>query len=320
MPENAKKIRRAITNAPPAAAEWLAADWGLSRLRLWAMRGDKSFAAVENDNGAATLTKPAHYENALIKTAAPWLHHPQTPVLICGMAGSRQGWRESPYRFVPCAPLADGSLLAQAPGRDKRIRALLLPGLAQRQPANVMRGEETQIAGLLASMPKFDGAVCLPGSHAKWARVRDGMVRKFDTMMTGELFALLSQHSALRSAVNNAVNNHRGGFDKNAFAEAAEVAMRRPSQVAAMLFALRAESLLRKLPPAKARARLSGLCIGADIAAAASYCRGEVMVIGAKNIGKLYQTALKLRGINAGLIDGNKASLTGLQAMRLSLS
>lgn len=311
-------------------AESLAADWGLSRFRLWALRGGRVIGEVENDNGAAKMTKAADYESALLKAAAPWLPKAATAttkgkandgkiaVRICGMAGARDGWRQTPYRFVPCPPLAVNDASAKVPVRDSRIAVFIVPGLAQRHPCNVMRGEETQIAGLIAADAGFDGAVCLPGSHAKWARVKGGMVRRFSTMMTGEVYALLSQHSALRHCINNFGKKgiDKDSFDESAFMDAAAEVMRRPSVMASKLFSVRAESILKNMPPKTARARLSGFCIGADIAAAANYWRnGKVAIIGAGGIGKLYQTAMKLRGIKADIINGKKAALAGLQTI-----
>ena len=294
------------------SAEWLAADWGLSRLRLWAMRGAKLCGGAEFDIGAASLKKN-EFENALLKAARPWLGKNTTPVYICGMAGSRQGWQEAPYRQTPCAPVGENkTMFARAPCKSGKVAAFLIAGLSQQNPADVMRGEETQIAGLLAQHPSFDGAVCLPGSHTKWARVKNGKVRRFTTMMTGEMFALLSQQSALRHSTSGE------GFDMRAFNEAATTTMRRPTKTMSMLFSVRAESLLKNLKPAQARARLSGYCIGADIAAAASYCRAgtPVTIIGARGVGKLYQSALSARGIKAEWLDGGKAALKGLCAAR----
>ena len=103
----------------------------------------------------------------------------------------------------------------------------VLPGLSQARPADVMRGEETQIAGLLAADPGFDGVACLPGTHTKWARVSAGEVVSFRTCMTGELFALLSERSVLRHAVGGE------GFEEAAFAEALSDAIARPEALAA---------------------------------------------------------------------------------------
>lgn len=303
-------------------ADKFAVDWGLSRMRLWALRGNKVIGEVENDNGAGIMTTSADYENALIKAASAWLpktkgDNAKVAVLICGMAGARDGWQQTPYRYVPCAPLADDGLPMEVATTDKRIKVFIVPGLAQTNPCNVMRGEETQIAGLLAMEKEFDGAICLPGSHAKWARIKGGKVRKFETMMTGELYALLSNHSALRHCTKS-INDDDKSFDEDAFAEAADEVMRRPSMMASKLFSVRAQSILQNTPPKVARSRLSGFCIGADIAAAKQYCQsGRVAIIGAKDISKRYQSALQLRGIKTSTTTGNKAALRGMQTIRI---
>ena len=114
----------------------------------------------------------------------------RTDVLICGMAGARGGWAEAPYAAVPCAP--GPASFARAPTRDPRLAVRILPGLRQDTPADVMRGEETQLAGLLAAEPGFEGIACLPGTHTKWAHVSAGEVVSFASYMTGEIFALLA--------------------------------------------------------------------------------------------------------------------------------
>ena len=67
----------------------------------------------------------------------------------------------------------------------------LVPGLSATDDAGVaevMRGEETQVLGVLAAMGG-SGLACLPGTHSKWARVEDGRIVGFTTHMTGETFA-----------------------------------------------------------------------------------------------------------------------------------
>ena len=80
-------------------------------------------------------------------------------------------------------------LTAQNRAKFQRV----VPGVAQYgESPNVMRGEETQIAGFLSLNPGFDGVICLPGTHTKWAQVSAGEVVSLRSFMTGELFALLS--------------------------------------------------------------------------------------------------------------------------------
>ena len=121
-----------------------------------------------------------------------------TPVLICGMAGARQGWVEAPYLKTPTRldALHEGAVRVDA-GADIRI----LPGIAQARAdrPDVMRGEETQLLGVLD--PGFAGLVCIPGTHSKWIRIEAGEIVEFATYMTGELFSVISQHSILSHAV-----------------------------------------------------------------------------------------------------------------------
>ncbi|MDT8857472.1 2-dehydro-3-deoxygalactonokinase [Paracoccaceae bacterium Fryx2] len=272
-----------------ASPDWIAIDWGTTRLRAFALTCDGvTLAEASSDDGMSRLS-PAEFEPALLRLVGPWLTRP-TPVLACGMVGSRQGWVEAPYRPVPCAPL-DPARLIPVPTKDPRLHLRLVPGLSQQRPADVMRGEETQIAGALALHPAFDGVICLPGTHCKWAQISAGEVVGFQTFMTGELFALLSQGSVLRHAMPG------DGWDAGAFAAALSDAQSHPASIAARLFALRAESLLSGLSPAAARARLSGLLIGIELAAARPWWLGQqVILVGAEPLCTTYATALTLQG------------------------
>lgn len=282
--------------------DWIAVDWGTSHLRAWAMRGAAPLASAQSDAGMGSLT-PAGFEPALLALIAPWLADKTTPVIACGMVGSRQGWVEAPYRATPCAPLGPG--LVRAPTRDPRLDVRVIPGLKQPTPPDVMRGEETQIAGALALHPGWDGVICLPGTHSKWVHVSAGEVVSFQTFLTGELFALLSTQSVLRHSV--------AGWDDAGFDEGVQIALDRPEKLAARLFALRAEGLLQGLSPARARARLSGLLIGAELAAAKPYWLGQrVMIAGAPDLARSYARALAALSVPATLIDATGATLAGL--------
>jgi 2-dehydro-3-deoxygalactonokinase len=142
--------------ADPVAVAWIAVDWGSSNLRAWAMdaRG-QVLAEAGSADGAAGLT-PDGFEPALLALAAPWLAPDRpTDVIVCGMAGARGAWAEAAYARVPCPPTPAATVAA--PTADPRLAVRILPGLAQDDPPDVMRGEETQIAGLVATEPGFDG-------------------------------------------------------------------------------------------------------------------------------------------------------------------
>ncbi len=294
--------------------EWIAVDWGTTNLRAFAMGRGGVVAQVTSDDGMGKLDKDG-FEPALLRLIGPWLAEGRvTEVVACGMVGSRQGWHEAPYRAVPCAPLDPGSLVT-APTRDARIRVRLVPGLKQVQPADVMRGEETQIAGALALMPGFDGVICLPGTHSKWAHLSAGEVVSFQTYLTGEMFALLSQASVLRHGMQGE------GWDEAAFDAGVSDALSRPERIGAKLFGIRAEGLISGLPAAAARARLSGLLIGMELAAARPYWLGQaVVIVGSEGISASYARALKALGVESRLVKGGDAVLAGLAVTRAKVN
>jgi 2-dehydro-3-deoxygalactonokinase len=288
---------------------WIAVDWGTSNLRAWAMAADGGILAeAASDEGMGKLTR-TDFEPALLRLIGPWLEAGPMPVVACGMVGSRQGWCEAPYRTVPCTPL-DAAALVLAPTTDLRLEVRIAPGLKQVSPADVMRGEETQIAGALRLEPGYDGILCLPGTHSKWVQISAGEVVSFQTFMTGELFALLSEQSVLRHGMQGE------GWDDVAFDAGLSDAISRPERIAARLFSLRAEGLVSGLGPVAARSRLSGLLIGIELAAARPYWLGQrVTLIGARNLSAAYSRALATQGIAAQTLPATACTLAGLASL-----
>lgn len=293
------------------STDWIAVDWGTSHLRAWAFDAEGPTTATATSEDGMGRLRPEEFEPVLLKQVADWLTPGRvTPVVACGMVGARQGWIEAPYRPVPCAPVVSGGFIA-APCRDPRLSVQIVPGLSQAAPADVMRGEETQIAGYLAARPDFDGVLCLPGTHSKWVRISAGEVVSFQTFMTGELFALLAEKSVLRHSVATY------GWQNVAFEMAVDDALSRPDRLAGRLFALRAEALLDGLAPEAARARLSGALIGAELAAARPYWLGQsVAVVGDAGIANAYATALARQGAAPEVVAGDETVLAGLRAAR----
>ncbi|MBV1787644.1 2-dehydro-3-deoxygalactonokinase [Marinobacterium sp. D7] len=292
--------------------DWIAVDWGSTRLRAWACSRDGSvLQRADSAQGAAGLA-PEQFEPALLELVEPWLTtEKRTTVIACGMAGARQGWIDAPYSAVPCRPLSVERLI-EAPVTDPRLRVLIVPGLSQASPADVMRGEETQLAGVLAAQPGYRGLVCLPGTHCKWAELQEGRVIAFRTFMTGELYALLSQSSVLRHSLH-ADTDTGDGWDSNVFVEATRQALGHPEQVWAELFGLRAQGLLHGQAPATARARLSGLLIGAELAAARSLWQGrKVTLVGNIGLPALYLEALRAQDIEVQALNTQRTTLDGL--------
>ncbi len=283
-----------------ARTDWIGVDWGTSHLRAWLVQADGSvLERRQSDAGMGTLERSgfAPALHALLGDVLP------APVIACGMVGSRQGWAEAPYATTPCAP-PGAAQAVHVTGTDVRI----LPGVKQARPADVMRGEETQIAGYLATYPGFDGVICLPGTHTKWAHISAGEIVSFRTAMTGELFALLSTRSVLRHSIGS-------GWDADNFAVGVDQAISKPEGLAAALFSLRAEGLLDGLAPNAARARLSGLLIGAELAAMRPYWLGQrIALIGAETLSAAYADALSLQSVPCENATAEDMTLAGLTA------
>lgn len=294
-----------MTTVAPA---WIAVDWGTSNLRAWAMGADGDvLAEATSDEGMGKLSREG-FEPALVRLIGPWLAG-KPPVVACGMVGSRQGWCEAPYRTVPCTPL-DRAAQVMAPVTDARLKVSIAPGLKQVTPADVMRGEETQIAGALRLMPGYDGVICLPGTHSKWVHISAGEVVSFQTFMTGEMFALLSEASVLRHGMQG------DGWDDAAFDSAVSDALSKPEKLGARLFSLRAEGLIAGLTPQAAKARLSGLLIGTELAAAKPYWLGQrVTLIGAEKLSAAYLRALRTQGIEAQRLNATECTIAGLGSL-----
>ena len=289
--------------------EWIAVDWGQTRQRVWLMgAGGNLLAERSADQGMERLTRDG-FETTLLAMIEDFLSDAiTTPVLCSGMVGSAEDWAEVPFQAVPCAPQSADSFVT-ARTDDARIAVTILPGLSQTSPApDLMRGEETQIAGFLQSNPKFDGVLVMPGTHSKWVHISAEEVVSFQTFLTGELYALLARQSVLRNAV--AI----GGWDDAAFESGVSEAISRPESVAAKLFSLQAQSQLAQGTPEAARARLSGLLIGMELAATRPYWLGQnLTVLAAPDIGKIYARALSLQGLQAPVLDSAPLVREGLQ-------
>lgn len=294
-------------------ADWIAVDWGTTNLRVWVMSAAGAvIARRSSDRGMSTL-RPDEFEDALLALVGDSLDAGRvTPVIACGMVGARQGWTEAAYAPVPCPPPgANRAVRAQA--RDPRLAVHILPGLSQSRPADVMRGEETQIGGFLAANPDFDGTICLPGTHSKWVQISAGEIVSFRTFMTGDLFAAISGHTVLR-------HSFAAGRDDDAFDAGLAEGLGNPALLTTQLFALRAEGLLHGLAPIAATERLSGLLIGQELAGAKHYWLGaRVALVGGAALCARYARALAAQGVAAETFEGDEVVLSGLRAARAAL-
>ncbi len=285
--------------------EWIAVDWGTTNLRCWAMtRGGEILGHVESDQGMAAIASvKGDFESVLVAAIRPWLKEGKTmPVVACGMVGARSGWVEVPYDTVPCLPQTSRTRVST---RCREIDFSIYSGVKQLCPADVMRGEETQLSGLLVSEPDFEGLVCLPGTHSKWVTIKGGLIHGFRTFMTGEVFGLLAGQSVLRHTL--AVE----GWDEAAFNTGVKLGVEFPGDLLNQCFRLRAEALLEGLDGVAARSRLSGMLIGQELSGVTA--GNEIVLIGASHMVKLYQTALAAIGLRCKIQNSEVMTLAGLR-------
>ncbi len=291
--------------------DWIAVDWGRSRLRAWAF--DAAGSPIGSDPAKAELAAE-DFEPELLGVIAPWLDPARvTPVLACGMVGAQTHGIEAPFRPVPCRPTGPAEAI-RLPIRDPRIAVTRLPGVVQSNPPDVMQGEETVVAGFLSAHPDFDGTLCLPAKHTKWVQISAGEIVSFRTVMTGDLFAALSGHTALRGVLG-------AGDDLPAFLGAVADAMARPEALTARLFGLQAEALLDGLAVPTASARALGLLIGSELAGAKGYWLGtRLAVIGSGRLADLYAEALAAQGVMPERAEADAMLLSGLTAARAAIT
>ncbi len=290
---------------------YVAVDWGTSSFRLWLIGADGNILgerrSAEGMTTAASLGFASVLQAHLDSLSVP----SDVPVIICGMAGARQGWVEAGYIDTPTSLAAILTGAVSVPGQSRDVR--ILPGLAQRsaQAPDVIRGEETQLLGALPSDSRGEQVVCMPGTHSKWVRVVDGTVTGFSTFMTGELFDVISKHSILAQAIAGA-----GEPDTETFKAAVSAIFRQPAMVTSLLFGARSGQLLHGLSPAGAKAWISGTLIGAEIAGAlASAGNGaSITLVASGGLQTLYETAFRCLSIPYQTIDADAAVRRGLSA------
>lgn len=296
---------------------FIVGDWGTSNLRLWLCGPDGR--VLDRAEGPGVAASAGRLEQVYSALTAAWREtHGALPGLLCGMVGSTIGWVEAAYHPCPanvgslatgltCFTTA-GNLIAIVPGLSTRI-ALDAP--------DVMRGEETQIVGVLATRPDLAQGrrlLCLPGTHAKWVLLQDGQVENFQTGFSGELFALLRTHSVLGRGTDGLQPQVGPAFTFGVERALSGVSMTH------LLFQARSRQLLDGMNAQDALSFLSGLVIGGDVAGGLSMMaeggKDPVVVVGSPALIQSYQAALAVAGRGMIGLDGGDLALAGLLAIR----
>lgn len=283
------------------AETFIAIDWGTTNRRAWRIAGGTIEQEFEDARGVLSVDK-ADFPAAVADIRTRLGDH---PMLMAGMIGSSRGWVEAPY--VPCPAGLDD--IAGALAWAEPRRSAIVPGLSSADPPDVMRGEEVQILGAAAAgMIPADALVCHPGTHNKWAVVKDGEVVSFRTVMTGEMFGLLKEHSILSDLLGGEI------AVGDAFCDGVRRGLAGQA-LTAELFSVRAGVLLGARRREDAADHASGLLIGADIGFGLQGSASDIYVMGRPELTRLYAAALRVAECETQEIDGEAAFLAGIKAI-----
>jgi 2-dehydro-3-deoxygalactonokinase len=280
---------------------FIAVDWGTTNRRAYLIDGSGQ-CTNEFEDGKGVLSVAAGAFPDAVSEIRQRLG--DKPLLLAGMVGSNRGWKEAPY--VPCPAGLDDLAAALVWAGE---REAIVPGVSylKNERADVMRGEEVQLLGAIAGGSLDpDGLVCHPGTHNKWATLREGKISEFRTVMTGELFSLLKDHSILSDLLQSPVELNES------FRAAARHAITHEA-LPADLFSVRSRVLLGQARKEDAASYASGLLIGADVRVGLSYPTGaNIAVIGRPELTCLYATAIAEAGRTAVELDGERSFLAGI--------
>mgnify|MGYP006275202267 CR=1 FL=1 len=290
----------------------IAIDWGTSSLRAARIAADGTVLEQRAWPRGILQVPAGGFAAAWRDAVGAWMTaQPDALCLMSGMVGSQQGWREAPYTACPAnaAQIASNlRWLTPGDGIEPGQRVGIVGGLQCEHDGmpDVMRGEETQVLGACALLGVRDATVVLPGTHSKWVQLRDGRIDHFRTAMTGEVYALLRQHSILRRSLpesDTTAMDDPTGPQATTFCDGVRFALR-ASGLLHSAFSVRTLALTERLPIAQRSAWLSGLVIGEELrAAAVSRETAPLVLVGDAALVARYQIALRVCGVDATVLD-----------------
>ena len=291
-------------------AAFIAGDWGTTNARFWLCDAEGAVLAESSGPGVAPLRGTGRFPEEFAKATAGW--PAAVPAVLCGTIGANIGWREGTFRALPARLDRGGEGATRFSEQGREIAIVLgVSGNNTLGQPDLMRGEETQLAGVHAA-GAGDGLYVLPGPHNKWVKVEGGAITAFHTAMTGELYAAISGNTILLTAAAKPPAPGEG-FDLGA-----ALALEHGSaNMASLLFTVRTRQVLGHLAEADAASYLSGLMIGGDVAGGLALFGDTarvqpVVLVGGAGLAANYARALELAGCASRKIAGEDAVRTGL--------
>ena len=265
-------------------------DWGTSSLRAFLIGTEGEVLDRLTTSQGIMRVADGDFSRVLKELLAPWLAEKRLPIIASGMITSRNGWLETPYLSAPAgaAQLA-GNLHRINFDDDTPLHFVTGMSIEHSGAPDVMRGEETQIAGVVEA-GLIDGVCVMPGTHSKWITVRDRQITDFQTVMTGEVFAALRQHTILGTLMKD------GAFSEHAFRDGVRAGFKSGENLLHYFFRVRTLPLFDKLSEEQTADYLSGMLIGAEAngVLANQATRGEVNILGRGDLAERYTIALEM--------------------------
>jgi 2-dehydro-3-deoxygalactonokinase len=263
----------------------IAINWGSSKFRAYRLDTKGEVIAERFSACGATSVSPGGFLDALMAEVEDWTREGEEKIVMCGMVGARQGWKEAPYVSLPAAidQVVDGVIQLELDSLDARIVPGLI-GTDEYGVPEVLRGEETEIFGCQRE-PSGYARLCLPGTHTKWVQMEGSRITAFTTFMTGDLFKAIRESTILRDFTQQECTN----------GDAFLLGVERAKQVGALahhVFGVRTLALTSRIRGSETSSYLSGLLIGHELKTAAR--KGEsVHLIGDPALCSLYARALR---------------------------
>jgi len=279
----------------------IAIDWGTSTFRAYRLDSSGRLVEARYSPQGIVEVKNGEFSAVLGAKTGDWIAAGEAPVVMSGMIGSRQGWLEVPYATCPAG--LEEIAAGMRPVTWSGGTAWIAPGLTCRDEAgiaDVMRGEEVQILGVLDQLGPGKHTICLPGTHSKWVEVRDGKIERFTTHMTGEAFAVFRTHSLLGRMMKD------GADDRAAFDEG----VRRSADSGGLLhhlFGVRTRGLFGELAETASASYLSGMLIGHEIRSVYGK-QDRVHLLCSARLAETYGGAFAALGIEAKVLDPDSAT------------
>lgn len=269
-------------------------DWGSTNLRAKLIIGGRVEEHRATGMGIKNV-RQGGFEEALVELCGDWKgRYPGFDILMSGMVGSREGWVEAPYCRTP-AGVGD---LAASVMRLETVTmgdAYLVPGVRhdfQDGSTDVMRGEETEVFGVLEKRAVGSLTVCAPGTHSKWVNCQEGRIIDFRTWFTGEAFEKLTQDSLLSGSGAGGSRQ----IDDDALVRGLALS-NGAGGLLHHLFLGRTEMLTGRVAAGHLPGLVSGLLLGHEIREASRFAMGPIQLIGNNQAAGVYGRAFEWLGL-----------------------